>query len=456
MTIPMAPPSTLARARNAARRLLTYRQRFGWRATVDRLLLEWQRRRAGIPATAAAATAALESPAPAVPVARTAAPPQGNEQLVEAQAALRIYRIPAGRPRVTLVIDTIASGSLFGGAGTALILAALLANRRGADLRIVTRTAPPVPANVDHLWQLNGIALEGESQFVFAPRQDLRKEIDLAPDELVVTTSWWTTAAALAAVPAEQIVYLLQEDERMFYLYGDVRLRCEHVFRHTGIRFVVNTGLLKQHLVNDGFAHFAERAISFEPAFPSAVFHPRDKPAGAKRRFVFYARPLNPRNLFFLGQEVIAAAVAGGVLDPAQWELVFVGRDIPDLQFGAGCVPIRRENLSWGEYAELIGGADLGLSLMYTPHPSYPPLDLAASGAVVVTNRHGLKQDLSPWCANILCCEPERDALVDGLRRGVALALDAPRRAANHRARTLPQDWSASLAEVVERLAGTR
>lgn len=375
---------------------------------------------------------------------------------MEAQAALKVYRIPSdGRQRVTLVIDTIASGSLFGGAGTALILAALLANRRRADLRIITRTQPPVPANVDHLWQVNGITLDGESQFVFAPRQDPRKEIDLLPEELVITSSWWTTAAALRTIPAEQIVYLLQEDERMFYLFGDVRLHCEQVFRHTGIRFVINTNLLKQHLLNDGFAHMAQQAHSFEPAFPASVYHPRPKPAGVKHRFVFYARPLNPRNLYFLGQEVIAAAVERGILDPAKWDLVYVGRDVPDVQFGDHNI-IRRENLSWGDYAELIGGADLGLSLMYTPHPSYPPLDMAASGAVVVTNRHGLKRDLSPLCANIICCEPDREALVEGLRQGVALALDAPRRAAQHQVNTLQRDWASNLAGVVDAIAGAR
>lgn len=394
---------------------------------------------------------------PALTGRRTPPPPPGNEQLVEAVSALKVYRIPSsGRKRVTLIIDTIASGSLFGGAGTALIFAALLANRSGADLRIVTRTEPPVPANVDGLWQLNGITLDGESQFVFAPRQDQRKEIDLLHDELVVTTSWWTTAAALLTIPAAQIVYLLQEDERMFYLFGDVRLRCEQLFRHPGIRFVINTQLLKQHLVNDGFEHMAQRGFSFEPAFPASVYHPRPKPAGAKRRFVFYARPLNPRNLYFLGHDVIAAAIERGVLDPSQWEVVLVGRDVPDVQFGAGCVPIRRENLSWGDYAELIGGADLGLSLMYTPHPSYPPLDMAASGAVVVTNRHGLKQDLTPLCGNILCFEPDREALVEGLRQGVALALDTPRREAHHRANTLQRDWAGSLAGVVDTIAGSR
>ncbi|HSW07171.1 hypothetical protein [Aquabacterium sp.] len=450
--------NTMARAGNAARRIASYWRRFGWRATIIRLHVELQRRRGGVAEVQIAEPplATMARP-PRQHTSQLMPSPQGAEQLVEAVAPLRTYWVAArSRQRVTLVIDSIARGSLFGGAGTALILAALLANRRGADLRIITRTAPPAPSNVDQLWRINNIELDGESQFVFAPRGDTNKEIDLLPDELIVTTSWWTTAAALLTIPPAQIVYLLQEDERMFYLFGDVRLSCENVFRNQGIRFVINTQVLKQHLINDGLSHLQRQACSFEPAFPASVYYPRAKTPGSKMRFVFYARPLNPRNLFFLGHEVITAAVARGVLDPKEWELIFVGRDVPDLQYGTDCIPVKRENLSWGDYADLLGGADLGLSLMYTPHPSYPPLDMAASGAVVVTNRHGLKQDLSHLSANIICCEPSCEDLVRALAQGVALARDARQRQANHQSNTLQRDWRVSLGEVVEQIAGAR
>ena len=42
--------------------------------------------------------------------------------------------------RISVVTDSIARGSLFGGVGTALILTTLLANKLGANLRIITRT----------------------------------------------------------------------------------------------------------------------------------------------------------------------------------------------------------------------------------------------------------------------------------------------------------------------------
>ena len=93
---------------------------------------------------------------------------------------------------------------------------------------------------------------------------------------------------------------------------------------------------------------------------------------------------------------------------------------------------------------------------MYTPHPSYPPLDLVASGAVVVSNRFGLKQDLSHLSRNLILCDAERESLVDGLARGVALALDTRLRAQQFRDSALSRDWQVSLQAVVDNLAGQR
>ena len=100
---------------------------------------------------------------------------------------------------------------------------------------------------------------------------------------------------------------------------------------------------------------------------------------------------------------------------------------------------------------------DLGLSLMASPHSSYPPLDLAAAGAVVVTNTFGPeKQSLDQYSANIICCDPSLPTLVAGIGRGVALATDAERRRANHRNSRFPTDWSAVFAPICDHLAGAR
>jgi hypothetical protein len=64
--------------------------------------------------------------------------------------------------------------------------------------------------------------------------------------------------------------------------------------------------------------------------------------------------------------------------------------------------------------------AHLGVSLMTSPHPSYPPLEMAASGMVVVTNRWGPK-DLGTLSTRLVSVRPDA--------RGVAAALARPRSA---------------------------
>lgn len=380
---------------------------------------------------------------------------QTSHTRFQAVTPLRTYFLPESQTRrVNIVTDSISSGSLFGGVGTALIFAALLANKLNAQLRIITRTERAKPENVDHFLSLYGIKLEHEVQFKFAAFYDQKYELDIVKDDLFITTSWWTTAATLPSVPNYNVIYLLQEDERMFYPFGDDRLRCETILRNREIRFLINTNLLFDYLVHDGFDNIATQGMWFEPAFPAQVFHPRAKDRSGKRKFFFYARPNNLRNLFYLGIEVIEQAIAQQVLDLEHWEIFLVGKDIPAVTFNGGYAPIKCENFSWSEYAQLVGTVDLGLSLMYTPHPSYPPLDLVASGAVVVTNRFANKRDLSGYSANLICADLDRDALVDALRQAVAIAMDSRVREQNYRNNGLLTDWQQALDGIIQQLSG--
>ena len=424
--------------------------RYGTRAAIKRIRAELGPKPVYTPA-------AYSAP----PIPPPSASPRSAAQLTqvrfESLTPLSLYMLPPSpHKRVTIVTDSIGRSSLFGGVGTALIFATLLANRMGADLRVITRTERPQPDNVDHILSVYGLALKGEIQFKFLSVHERNQSTDFTDSELFITTSWWTTAATLGSVPASSILYLLQEDERMFYPYGDDRLRCEEILSRRDIRFLINTKLLFDHLVTDGLANIATQGAWFEPAFPTRVFHPSglEKERGARRKFIFYARPNNLRNLFYLGVEVIEAAIAQQVLDLKLWEIIFVGKDIPDIVFSTGHAPTKRENLSWSEYADLAGTIDLGLSLMYTPHPSYPPLDLAASGSVVVTNQFGIKQDLFRYSTNLICAKAERGALVEALREGVALAMNQPLRQANFEGNGLCTDWDVSFAETLERIGG--
>ena len=364
---------------------------------------------------------------------------------------LRVYSAPSDTlSRVSVVTDSINDGSLYGGVGTAIIMGALVAEAKQARVRFITRTERAQPRNLEHILSTYGINLLHEVEFEFAPFNEHKYEVGVLNDELFITTSWWTTAATMGSVRHDAIVYLLQEDERMFYPYGDDRLRCEQLLRSHTIRFVINTRLLLDHFIGEGLTNVAERGIWFEPAFPKKIFYPHNRSNSQKHILIFYARPNNLRNLFYFGIELLELAVKRGIIDLTKWDIMLLGSHIPDVTFGNNYVPEKRENLSWGEYAELLGKVDLGLCLMYTPHPSYPPLDLAASGAVAVTNRFENKQDLRNYSPNIICGDLDLESMSAVLQKGIALSTNLAERTENYRSTTLGSNWRLAFSEVIE------
>ncbi|HUX82750.1 MAG TPA: hypothetical protein VMV35_07920 [Halothiobacillus sp.] len=357
--------------------------------------------------------------------------------------------------RVNIVTDSVQAGSLFGGVGTSLLFGVFLANRLDAQLRIVTRTERPDETGVFNFLKLYRLNLENELQFKFEPCDGHGYGVDFTENDFFVTTSWWTTASTLSGVRADKIIYLLQEDERMFYPLGDDWVKCSQVMSNDKITFVINTKLLYDHLVGEGFTNIPKNGFWFEPSFPLEVYHSEAKSeGGGRKKFFFYARPNNPRNLFYLGIEVIDQALKNGVLDPEEWDILFVGSNIPDIELFGGVRPIKYEKLPWGEYSALLRSVDVGLSLMSTPHPSYPPLDLAASGAVVVTNKFALKTDLSGYSKNIICSELDVDDIVSAIGLAIELSADDSARSRNYMNSGFSRSWEQSFEPVIDSIVG--
>ena len=114
----------------------------------------------------------------------------------EAWAPLPVFTDPRAPPTVTILTDSIAPESVFGGVGTAMVVGAMAARRIGARLRLATRHGPPDPATLGHVLKANRIKWEGATEFVYIPL-DGERSLALGDGDVVLTTSWWTTRSAL-------------------------------------------------------------------------------------------------------------------------------------------------------------------------------------------------------------------------------------------------------------------
>jgi hypothetical protein len=332
-------------------------------------------------------------------------------------APLRTFSASKKQRRVNLVTDSISQRSLIGGLGTAIVFSILLAKSWNCPLRIITRKEKPEAGNVKDVLLANNISWKNNIEFLFAHVDDDHAHVDLSREDVFVTTSWWTTWSTVQNIRNNRIIYLLQEDERMLYPEGDAKRRCQETMSNPEINILVNSYSLYRHLLDDGFGCLKQRGMWFEPSIIENAGQALPVAKDAKKwSFLFYARPsANVINLFSLGLKVIEKALLSGIIDANDWNFFVVGDALARIKLYGDVEPTMIQNIKWSQYRAFVSSMDLGLSLISTPQPSYHPLDLAASGAVVVTNTFGAKTDLASYSANIICGSPTIAGLTTAL-----------------------------------------
>lgn len=357
--------------------------------------------------------------------------------------------------RLNLVTDTINSDSLLGGVATALIVATEFANKWDCELRIITRNTETNPLNYENIIKISGIQPAKKVSFYSDYdrfNRDIDYKLEISPQDIFFATSWWSAMAIAETTIRKRFFYIIQEVETFFYNYGGERVLCEQVMNNPNIDFIINSGYLNQYFKTHE-RNIAENSCYFEPAFSKKLY--KEKTFEEKERFklFFYARPNNPRNLYPVGVEFLKKAVEKGILDTEEWDVYCVGQNAPIITFANGAQSINLGQLSWTEYADFLTDVDLGLCLMYTPHPSYPPFDVASSGGVVLSNKM-LNKTSFDMCKNVILADLDEDAFMESFKEAVSLAKNKQRRKKNYEENTIPRNWSATLENTIAYMKG--
>jgi O-antigen biosynthesis protein len=322
----------------------------------------------------------------------------------------RVALIASPRPeyRLNLVLPTVDAARAFGGIQTAVdvfeALGSGLGQRRiisvgpaAPEGRRIASAYSPVEAGSDPDVPLQVVAL-GQAEAPLAVR----------PNDVFVAT-FWTTADLVARIRRWQastygfaparFAYVIQDYEPAFYPWSApwALARATYASSRDTIG-VFNTSLLRDYFHSTGIEF--QREFSFEPRLlPVLRAAMASPPAPRSRTIVVYGRPGTPRNAF---PAIVDGLLAWRAGDPraAEWTIVSVGQVHPEIDLGGGVVVRSIGKLDLDAYASLLREAAIGISLMVSPHPSYPPLEMAYLGMLVLTNRFGDK-DLTTWHSNI-------------------------------------------------------
>lgn len=205
---------------------------------------------------------------------------------------LNVYSVPnTHTKRINLITDSINEGSLYGGVLTSIILAVLLANKNKSELRLISRMEKSKEYRLRQV--LEAIDLKCETNVSFLHTDYFGKlPVDVIENDIFITTSWWTTHVTLKSVDPSKIIYILQEDERMFYPAGDDQLLCSEVLSNEKIRFVINTKLLYDHLISTGLPNIQKSGQYFEPSFDEKCFFLGIKTTRRKTKIILLCKTL--------------------------------------------------------------------------------------------------------------------------------------------------------------------
>lgn len=198
------------------------------------------------------------------------------------------------------------------------------------------------------------------------------------PESDVAFCTYWTTAYSLVKYNnCKAKFYLNQDHEPLFAAAGSVFGLIEETYR---FKFI---GLANSKGVGDKYKKYGNIVKYFTPAVDKTVYYPHIKNE-SKKKVVFYGRPTNPRNGFILGIEAlkIVKAYFGDSV-----EIYSAGAEYDLKEYGLEGV-INNLGLldSVDKVADLYRQCDVGLVFMFTPHPSYQPLEYMACGCATVTN----------------------------------------------------------------------
>jgi hypothetical protein len=248
--------------------------------------------------------------------------------------------------------------------------------------------------------------------------------IPVGPRDVFIATFWPTALFAIDArawqattygTAPRAFAYVIQDFEPGFYPRSSQHLLARATYEAPKSTIAIFNTTVLQRAFHDHGLRFS-REYTFEPrlapALRGALATP---PVPRARRIVVYGRPSKPRNGFGLIVDGLRAWRAT-YEHAADWTVVSAGESHGDIDLGHDAVLRSVGKLSFTEYADLLRSSAIGISLMISPHPSYPPLEMSHLGLLVLTNRYDEK-DLSKAHPNIASLET---MTVSGFADGLA------------------------------------
>lgn len=315
-------------------------------------------------------------------------------------------------PRLNIIVPTLNPAHVFGGITTAIHFYENLADELGIKRRMIVTDEETLN---EYLGKYKGYKMADCSDNTVFDRQVVPfsnrngKTVPVGKNDIFVCTGWWTAYNAKEIVncikenagEAKPLVYLVQDYEPYFYPWSSRSALAESTY-HMDIPTIAvfNSSQLRDYFKLHNYSFYKE--YSFDPVLNASLKKEllNNPPVKKEKKIIVYGRPSVMRNCF----EIVADSLRRWekmVDDASEWQLISAGEKHQDLKIGENCVLRSCGKLTIEEYAKMMGTCYAGISLMVSPHPSYPPLEMSTFGVKTITNTYENK-DMASFNSNMI------------------------------------------------------
>lgn len=320
-----------------------------------------------------------------------------------------------GEPRLNLLVPSINPEHVFGGISTALKFFSEMVEKSGYASRIILTDALPSREGIRNFgkqYRYVRCTKDLSDRHQLVPYSDRwNRSIPVCEQDIFVFTGWWTAYCTQEAygrfeketgIKPNPFVYFIQDYEPGFYPWSTRYLLADSTYRSDRKQIAVfNSKLLYEFFKENKYSFFREYA--FEPVLNAGLkkvlLENNQKIIKKKKQILVYGRPSVDRNAFTLLVSSLRKFVEQ-MEDAESWSFLSAGEYHDKVDLGNGCCLTSVGKVTIEEYAKLMMESYAGISLMSSPHPSYPPLEMSEFGVQVITNTYANK-DLSVFNKNI-------------------------------------------------------
>ena len=326
--------------------------------------------------------------------------------------------------RLNIITPSVDIKHVFGGISTAMKLFYETCEKGGFDARVIVVDAPVFPESsvLPKEYEIVKPEKHKDVPFQVVPMHDRHgKTFPVAENDIFMATGWWTAYTVSDVIRWQKevygvshpLVYMIQDYEPGFYPWSSRYLMADSTYRSDlPVYAVLNSKLLSDFFTEKGYTF--EKSWSFDPKLNESLlaFLPEQgTKVEKKKQILVYGRPSTARNAFELLVYGLREWVAQQE-DAKEWTVLSAGEMHDDIPLGEGVVLHSVGKLTLEEYARVMLDTYAGVSLMVSPHPSYPPLEMATFGIQTITNGYDSK-NLSGFSENIVsltACAPRNIA----------------------------------------------